>query len=339
MKTIEVMQSSINALTLSLQDQIKLIQGETRSTALAMFITRFLLLCTEKKTSRLVPVSRYSNGVHGPVKRVTVSKGLVLRTVTKNNFVVSTKATSSPPLVVLFEWLGAKSKAVDKYCQFYHDRGLDVLTVKGGLLEFLWPSTAFAKARQLLNYLQLAALDSNPESGPPQRRYLIHAFSVGAYYHTVCLMLSHREAENYRWYKQNIYGSVFDSIVIGTLDNMVTGVALSLSNSPAIQAVVRQIGHVYYRLSSARTLKFYDESVAFFKTQPALAPSLYFFSRDDPMCDVRSIHDLIEMWKREFPSVQISVQSWEHSVHAAHIKYHETDYKAALTRFCEELDL
>ncbi|XP_064609350.1 uncharacterized protein LOC135473432 [Liolophura sinensis] len=304
-----------------------------------MFIPRLLLRCSMAKTSLLVPVSRYSNGIQVPkVKRISVSKGLVLRTVTQNNFADSTEA-SLPPLVVLFEWLGAKSKAVDKYCKFYHDRGLDVLTVKGGLLEFLWPSAAFTKARGLLDYLQSTTSNSNPGSRPSQRKYLIHAFSVGAYNHTVCLMVSKKEAAYYGWYRQNICGSVFDSIVIGTLDNMVTGMALSLSNSPAVQVMVKQIGNVYYRLNPARTLQFYDEAVTFFKTQPVLAPSLYLFSHDDPMSDERSIHGLIELWKQEFPSIQLSVQSWEHSVHAAHIRYHEAEYKAALDRFCKDLDI
>ena len=57
------------------------------------------------------------------------------------------------PLVVLYDWLYASQSALDKYCDLYHDIGLDVLTVRGKLIHFLWPLKGKELAENLMKFL------------------------------------------------------------------------------------------------------------------------------------------------------------------------------------------
>lgn len=76
------------------------------------------------------------------------------------------------PLLVLFAWLFAKDRHLDKYRNLYIQRGFDVLTVKIQVSDFLIPRRgSHVVAKNIVNFLK--------DSQYPI--FIFHAFSVGAY--------------------------------------------------------------------------------------------------------------------------------------------------------------
>lgn len=130
--------------------------------------------------------------------------------------------TRKKPFVIIFNWLYAKSSSMQKYSRLYHDLGLDVLSVQGNLAHFLWPPKGFKLSCELLNYLK--------EYRPPEEEFFIHAFSVGAYNYTIAMQHAAEKPSESGDFRQRVCGQIFDSIVIGTYENMSKGIVQVCDN-------------------------------------------------------------------------------------------------------------
>ncbi|OWF41380.1 uncharacterized protein LOC110462574 [Mizuhopecten yessoensis] len=243
------------------------------------------------------------------VKETHISKLLTLRSLNNSD-------KQSRKLVLLFDWLYAKPAAVEKYCKLYHDQGLDVLTINGRLAHFLWPPEGYKLAESILSY----TLEEHKND------VIVHAFSVGAYLFTLCLMLSRREPEKYGAFRDKVKGQVFDSIVLGSYDHMSTGIAVALPGTNLMKKPILQMMDVYYNMTKETTRDEYDKLVDLFKVDPIMAPTLLFYSYNDPMCYVPSIEEMITNWHRDLPALDVTSKCWEKSIHAAHLKFHQEEY-------------
>lgn len=125
---------------------------------------------------------------------------------------------ANKPLVLLFQWLYAKPHEVRKYCALYHEIGLDVLAVRGKISHFLWLPEGVKLAAELFCYLE--------RHRPPNEKLLVHASSLGAYNYTITLMATENEAsKEYQNFRERVVGQIFDSIVIGTYEDMSEGLS------------------------------------------------------------------------------------------------------------------
>ncbi|ESO98660.1 hypothetical protein LOTGIDRAFT_201542 [Lottia gigantea] len=258
---------------------------------------------------------------YSSIKTTDISKHFKLREISRS--------VPGKPLVILFDWLYAKPSAVDKYCNLYHDRGLDVLTVRGKVSQFLWPPKSFLLTEDLLKYL----LETRPF-----QKYVIHAFSIGAYNYDVCMYLANQNKEKYGEFSSRIQGQILDSITIGTYEQMSRGVSSILPSNPIIRKSTMKIVDTYYKLTSKKTLKQYDILVQFFKNDPIRVPTLFFYAKNDPMCHVESIEEMIEKW-REMDELEVFSRHWDESVHCAHLKYHQDEYLQELDDFLKTINL
>ena len=78
------------------------------------------------------------------------------------------------PLLVLFAWLFAKERHLDKYRKLYIEKGFDVLTVKVQVFDFLVPAKGSqVVAQHIVDFLR--------EHDTKYPTFIFHAFSVGAY--------------------------------------------------------------------------------------------------------------------------------------------------------------
>ena len=122
------------------------------------------------------------------------------------------------PLVVLFQWLYAKPPEVQKCTTLYQDIGLDVLAVRGKISHFLWLPEGVKLADELFGYLK--------ENRPRNEKILVHASSIGAFNYTIALMDSAVTVpEDSRNFRDRVVGQLFDSVVIGTYEDMSHGLA------------------------------------------------------------------------------------------------------------------
>ncbi|XP_019639781.1 PREDICTED: transmembrane protein 53-A-like [Branchiostoma belcheri] len=231
----------------------------------------------------------------------------------------------SRPLVVLFGWLGAKPRGLDRYRDLYTGRGWDVLTVRGQLAHFAWPPRALSFTEGLLSYLQ---------ESTAERRLVVHAFSVGAYLYAILLLHLHQHPERYGRVRSRIIGQVYDSIVIGGLDKMATGVA---EVSPLPNAVVKSATMAYFALTRRYTVDTYNLAIDAFRNQQVSAPTLLFYCENDPMSRPDAVRELLQYWRQT--GVALQERSWAKSRHAGHLVVHREDYLQALGSFLDSLPI
>lgn len=78
------------------------------------------------------------------------------------------------PLLILFAWLFAQERHLDKYRILYMERGFDVLTIKVNVWDFLVPQSG---SQRIAAYIVRFMIEQRHK----YRAYIFHAFSVGAY--------------------------------------------------------------------------------------------------------------------------------------------------------------
>lgn len=264
------------------------------------------------------------------IKTTQISPLLTLREVDPNKPPENSRnfRAKNKPLVVLYDWLYANQTAVNKYCDLYHDIGLDVLRVKGKLVHFLWPPRGEELAQTLMKYLL---------ERPKDEKLFIHAFSVGAYNYTICETIALENKAQFGLFREKVMCQIFDSIVLGTYENMSKGIASALHDSGVLTKPVIALLDAYYSVTNKKTKEVYDKLVKNFKEDPVVVPTLLYFSRDDPMCDVAAMEEMIARWSRDFPHFDVSVKSWDQSVHAAHLKFHREEYLECWWNFVQKV--
>ncbi|KAJ8319579.1 hypothetical protein KUTeg_002868 [Tegillarca granosa] len=259
------------------------------------------------------------------VTKTQISKELTLREIKRTEQSVK----KEKPLVIMFHWLYAKESALSKYCQLYHQRGLDILLVKGRLMHFLWPPKGNLLADEILNFLNTRCAD--------EETYIIHAMSIGAYLYDICMLKSFNDSTGCK-FRERVIGQIFDSVVLGTYDNMSTGIGEALPGGRIMRKPIINLMNIYFDVTKKTTKDEYDTLVKFFKENPILVPTQVYYSYNDPMCNKDVMEEMIENW-RKFSDFDLTVQSWEKSVHAAHLKFHEEDYLKTWNKFMDKLGI
>uniref|UniRef100_A0A4W5MRN3 Si:dkey-5i3.5 n=1 Tax=Hucho hucho TaxID=62062 RepID=A0A4W5MRN3_9TELE len=235
--------------------------------------------------------------------------------------------SSHRPLLLLFPWLGARPGAMAKYRDFYLERGLDILSVESIVWHFLWPRWGREYAAEVLELL-----DDPRFKG---RTLLVHAFSIGGY--TFCQLLSQmvREPHKYPGLAQRVVGHVYDSLVIGSLEQMATGLGKTLF--PRIEPLVRYIAMLYFWLFKSQTVHYYDNLVQVFYNSPVTAPAVFFFCENDVLCDLVAMEAVLDFWRKR--GVSVETRKWKESVHAAHLRCHPEEYLSTLETFFHSLNI
>ena len=288
-----------------------------------------MLFC---RVNVLGPLKRYKQLCHSSAKlspvsvtKEVVSKQICLR---KASPVLSNKTTTQGlPLVLLFPWLTAPAKVLDRYCDLYHQRGWDVLTVQGEMQHFLRPRKAVVVAQDIMAFLT-----------EHQRPLLVHAMSIGAYLFTVFTMELQKDPDTLSKLLPMFRGQVFDSIVIGGLGRMSTGIAATFTDNPVLRAFITGTSSLYFALTKKHTVAFYNDAVDAFYTNPIKGPVLFFYSLDDPMSDHKSMEHLIGQWSQG-GSYDVKSKSWNSSPHAGHLRAHREEYLETLGMFIETLNM
>ncbi|XP_029617524.1 uncharacterized protein LOC115199099 isoform X2 [Salmo trutta] len=241
---------------------------------------------------------------------------------------LSPSSTSSPrPLLLLFPWLGARPGAMAKYRNLYLERGLDILSVESTVWHFLWPRWGLEYGAEVLE-----VLDDPRFKGRP---LLVHAFSIGGYTFTQLLSQMVREPHKYPGLAQRVVGHVYDSLVIGSLEHMATGLGKTLF--PRMEPLVRYTVLLYFWLFKSQTVHYYDNSVQVFYNSPVTAPALFFFCENDALCDPVAMEAVLDFWRKR--GVAVETRKWKESVHAAHLRCHPEEYLSTLETFFNLLNV
>uniref|UniRef100_H2ZWL4 Si:dkey-5i3.5 n=2 Tax=Latimeria chalumnae TaxID=7897 RepID=H2ZWL4_LATCH len=223
------------------------------------------------------------------------------------------------PLLLLLPWLGFRPVAVQKYREVYFRHGFDVLTVESKVSHFLWPRSGLSYALELLDLLSAKPYASRP--------LFVHAFSVGGFMFSQLLLHMVRDPWHYQQVGERIQGQVFDSLVIGSLETMATGVARMMF-PPRWESLAKRCTMLYFNTFKSYTVDYYDTSIKVFWDNPVKSPALFYYCKDDPLSDHLVVEDLVRTWRDN--GVSVVGKSWENSRHAGHFRQHPQEYLNAL---------
>ncbi|XP_018412572.1 PREDICTED: uncharacterized protein LOC108787496 [Nanorana parkeri] len=236
----------------------------------------------------------------------------------------SGSSQSSRPLLMFLPWLGSKAKSHEKYIQLYFKMGFDVLVAESSLSHFLWPRTGLEHAERLLDLIM-------GEEDLSSRRLFIHAMSIGGYIFAQMLVCSSKQQ---REMLERIHGQVFDSLVVGSMEKMATGVARMVS-SPLLEPLVVRGTLLYFSLLKAQTTDYYEKGIRAFWDKPIPCPALFFYCLNDPMSDHVMVEELLRFWEKQ--GIKVQGKKWENSIHAAHLRRHTEEYTETLNSFISSL--
>uniref|UniRef100_A0A8D0E4I1 Transmembrane protein 53 n=1 Tax=Salvator merianae TaxID=96440 RepID=A0A8D0E4I1_SALMN len=237
--------------------------------------------------------------------------------------------TASRPLVLLLPWLGASTRAVDKYLALYLCHGWPVLVAESRAGHFLWPRWGRAYAAQVLGLLA----EGKALGGQP---LLVHALSIGGYLFAQMLLHLSKHPQDHPGVRERFRGLVYDSLVAGSVAEMARGVA-RMTSSVALRLLVRRGALLYFCLFRRCTVTFYEAALDVFYRPPLRCPVLIFHSHNDPLSNPRVVQQLQETWRGL--GITVHVQEWQVSRHAEHLRLHPREYQQALAAFLRQLHL
>ncbi|XP_032441601.1 uncharacterized protein LOC116734363 [Xiphophorus hellerii] len=273
------------------------------------------------------------------IARTSLSRGITAHRLCKNVTLYLNELTSPgarvqsqtpedhKPLMLMLPWLGSRPQAVSKYCEIYFRTGFDVLVVESEVKDFLWPRWGLDRGKTLLELLQSERFMSRP--------LLVHAFSIGGYTFAQLLVHISQDKQQYQAVTNRIKGQVYDSLVIGSLEHMATGLGKTLY--PRLESLVVQASMLYFCIFKRQTVDYFNASIDAFYNTPVKAPALIFFCENDLLSDARSVEKLVDYWQN--CEMDITTKKWEVSTHAGHLRQHPQEYLSTLNTFLHSLHI
>lgn len=227
----------------------------------------------------------------------------------------------------MLPWLGSRPQSVAKYCDIYFRTGFDVLVVESEVKDFLWPRWGLDRGKTLLELLQSKPLMSRP--------LVIHAFSIGGYTFAQLLVHISRDKQQYQAVTNRIKGQVYDSLVVGSLEHMATGLGKTLY--PRWESLIKQASLLYFSIFKRQTVDYFNQGIDVFYNTPVQAPALFFFCENDLLSDAQAVEKLMDYWRKL--GIDIMAKKWEDSTHAGHLRRHPQEYLSTLDTFLHSLQI
>ena len=154
------------------------------------------------------------------------------------------------PLTLIFAWMLAQDKHLEKYRQLWFKRGFDVLTVRTSPLDLLLPPIG---GRIVAKNLVKALSELNSQ----YNEMVVHIFSVGGYQfgETLSQLQSN---EDYNKILNSIKGVIFDSCVF--TEDCAPGLSRAITLNPIVQPVIESSISVFLKLFEKISVKNYEKA-------------------------------------------------------------------------------
>ena len=235
-------------------------------------------------------------------------------------------ATSSGQrLVVLLSWLEAKEKHIEKYRQFYLERGFDVLNVKTSPFDLLLPNRGARKISE--DFVRFMA----------EKQYsdvVLHGFSVGGYmFGRFLLEIDRHDAKMREQLLNSIRGIVFDSLV--PIEGVAIGVANSITSNPMGAKAIEKLLELYLLLGNNIATKYYREASEKVWGGPVKCPTLFFMSKDDKISDHKIVERLADVWNSK--GIETHKMLVESSPHVQIYTKHHDKYVRRIDDFLKHI--
>jgi len=264
----------------------------------------------------------------GEVKVTKLSKYMQLLSPSHNNAQAQDgQIESSKPLVIIYPWLMAKEKHVEKYTRLYTDLGMHVLRVSITPHDLLRPvPRSHVAAIELLEYL----LDNKYWD-----KLLLHGLSVGAYGFMEVMTKMEENEDRYLQIRPRFQGQIWDSPC--DLPGLKEGVARSISNSRTMQIKIMDLLDWFLKVRYEAATRHYVKTQDMYHKNYLNAPSLFLFSRADPVASPVIVSDLADAYHAS--GHEVFSQVFNESGHVGHFAKYRTDYKANVMAFLEHIGM
>jgi len=247
------------------------------------------------------------------------------------------RRNDSNTVVVVFGWLGARQKNVDKFTALYRNMGFDTLDFIPPMSSIFFPQRAYRISKQLHDEIK---------QNHGQKTLVFHVLSSNGYYN---YLLLRKEMQNSS-IPHNIFGTVFDSCPSELTTNVVSSalVTIFLSESrlfkklpEIIQNPFQNLIHFNFNFLLNAHLKRpavqaqVDHVSKLSKTIHGNSKQLYFYSRRDPLTSLEYLHEHINLQKES--GVDVFHYNFVDSEHVAHFKIYPETYSKHLSEFLKPL--
>ncbi|XP_006812992.1 transmembrane protein 53-like [Saccoglossus kowalevskii] len=234
-----------------------------------------------------------------------------------------TRNDPNRPLVLMFTWMSAKRRYIEKYVDLYTSKNADVLVVKMDPVNLVWPSTGQTVVIDLLNYL---------EKG--EQPIIIHSFSVGGHLYGEMLRKVESKCGRYLPVKDRIIGQVFDSCA--SPRGSFNSICDAITQNPLLWFLLKGVAVTYFWVTHKYTVAHIQEITEVLRHNPINSPVLMLYSRDDPIGTACENERFSESWKSEL-GYRVTSKCWDSSPHVEHMRKHKTEYVDVLYKFLNTL--
>ena len=136
--------------------------------------------------------------------------------------------------------------------------------------------------------------------------------------------------------KNRIIGQVFDSPV--DLVGIPHGVSNAATKSPTLRSAMKMLITSYLHVTHKYTQSVFTARSKLFHNTPVHSPSLFLYSRDDPIANMKDIQTVENTWRNRL-GMRVTSKCWDSSPHVSHFYVHQQEYVDTLRTFLKEIEL
>ena len=240
----------------------------------------------------------------------------------------SAKAGKPRSTAVVCGWLGAKPRQLKVFIDYYNKRGFDVVSFAVGPKHVLFPKTALSHMQKVID---VASAPEGPSK--PSERIVFHHFSVGGYLFGRMLEVLQQNKSKYPHFEGLIKAQIFDSPP--DIAGVPAGLAASMGIKNAVAAkLIELVVRTYLAVTASTSGIEHSKASESFHNNYLVAPSLWFYSKADPVANYRDCEIVIGKWLKRGTAVETCV--WEDSKHIQHAKKDPVRYFDTLEDFMKK---
>ncbi len=200
------------------------------------------------------------------------------------------------PLAVVVGWMGAKPKQMKPYIEYYNSQGIDTLSFACGPGHVLFPKKAMEHMQNVVQVALKKAISIGDANNEPHSRDIIfHCFSMGGFLYGQTLRSMVENPDKCGNIKPLIKAQIFDSPP--DYHSIADGIAKSIGLSGLAEKFTAAAMRGFLAVTSSTSGVEHRASSAAFRANMIAAPSLWYFSRADPVSRWEDCESVINGWK------------------------------------------
>jgi hypothetical protein len=241
------------------------------------------------------------------------------------------KDKRSDKIVVLCGWMGAKPRQLRVFNEFYNSRKFDSITFAVGPQHVLRPHTALDQMERVIN----AVLSCGNSSSPSRPILIFHHFSVGGYLFGQMLRVLDIKKDKYPSFRENIKAQIFDSPP--DIRGVPAGLSASMGIAEPWSTIIRKVVEFYLKATEKSAGVEHHKASTAFHENSLPAPSLWYYSKADPVANYVDCETVISKWKGK--GIEVETCVWADSPHIQHARVDPTRYFGTLDAFLKKNNL